>query len=376
MHNIDGTARTIGILGAAAFLLITTGCRKDNGAPDVKQPASVSSASGLSDHADSDGLAGTRAPDLASPPFQTVAVTEYSFCTVNSSGALACWPQLDWDAAAARATDPPSAPTVVRGLETGVLSISGGGDGTCVITSSRELKCWGYASTDTPTLVNGLGSGVKVVAIGEDFTCAIAASGGLMCWGANRFGQLGDGTEDDRNVPTQVSGLPSGVLGITTGNWHACALTSDRGVKCWGMSMSSKTGPNSPGFDPTKGGWMDTRNVPTPIAGLQSGVVAVSAGRYYTCAVTSAGAVKCWEGYSDVPKQIVGLESGVVDVATGYECTCALTSAGAVKCWGNGEGRCGEVPAVVGGLESGITAISVRRSRLCAVTSTGVVNYW
>ena len=45
-----------------------------------------------------------------------------------------------------------------------------------------------------------------MVASYSDTTCAIRA-GRLFCWGRNYYGQVGDGTNVQRTVPTEVDGL-------------------------------------------------------------------------------------------------------------------------------------------------------------------------
>ena len=45
---------------------------------------------------------------------------------------------------------------------------------------------------------------VAEIALGYNCTCARMADATVRCWGYNYFGQLGDGTSTDHNVPTPV----------------------------------------------------------------------------------------------------------------------------------------------------------------------------
>ena len=56
-------------------------------------------------------------------------------------------------------------------------------------------------------------------------------------------GQLGDGAAVDRSTPgTYVVGLSSGVLQVSTGSRHACALLSDQTMRCWGANDYGQLG--------------------------------------------------------------------------------------------------------------------------------------
>jgi alpha-tubulin suppressor-like RCC1 family protein len=122
------------------------------------------------------------------------------------------------------------------------------------------------------------------VAGGYDHTCVLTAGGGVKCWGDNVNGQLGDGTTTDRRAATDVVGLTSGVAFVATGDFYTCALTTAGGVKCWGQNASGQLGD----------GTTTDRSTPVDVVGLTSGVVAVATGWGHTCAVTTGGGVKCW----------------------------------------------------------------------------------
>jgi alpha-tubulin suppressor-like RCC1 family protein len=260
---------------------------------------------------------------------------------------------------------------------------------TCTLTSTDRVKCWGQNSygelgngsntdSNVPVDVSGLTSGVLAITVGESYTCALTSTGGVKCWGRNHWGQLGNGSNTDSHFPVDVSGLTSGVLAITARDTHTCALTSTGGVKCWGW--------NPDGIS----------NIPVDVSGLTSGVLAITAGGTHTCALTGTGGVKCWgRNYwgelgngsnttSQVPVDVSGLTSGVLAITAGVNHTCALTSTGGVKCWGqnsygelgNGSNTTSHVPVDVSGLTSGVLAIKAGGYDTCALTSTGGVKCW
>ena len=228
--------------------------------------------------------------------------------------------------------------------------MTAGSSHTCALTSAGGVKCWGRnqsgqlgdgttTSSPVPVDVSGLGSGVSAIdasGAGSDFTCALTEAGGVKCWGHNTSGQLGDGSTTTSDVPVDVVGLQSGVSAIAVGLAHACALTSAGAVKCWGSGFFGELG---------NGANPQSSPVPVDVSGLGSGVIAIGAGVYHSCAVTDAGDAKCW-GRNDfgqlrdgthTPSNIpvdVGGPGDFGAIAGGAYYTCALTSGGAAMCWG------------------------------------------
>ncbi|MDC1420370.1 protein kinase, partial [Euryarchaeota archaeon] len=63
-------------------------------------------------------------------------------------------------------------------------------------------------------------------------------------WGYNGNGRLGDGTNTDRNTPTQTSSLGTDrtAVAITVGYYHTCAILDDGYVSCWGNNNYGRLG--------------------------------------------------------------------------------------------------------------------------------------
>ena len=233
----------------------------------------------------------------------------------------------------------------------------------------------------------------KIVA-GEEFTCGLSSSGGVFCTGRNEYGQVGDGTTLSRSGFVSVVGLDSHVTDIVAGAAHACALTDQGGMMCWGLNLSGQLGNNSGSI---------FHSTPIGVSGLASGVKDITAGSTHTCAVLESGGAMCWgentygqlgngtTNGSSTPVAVNDLQDALEISAGGiYSCdgsghhTCALTSTGGVKCWGmnyygqlgNGEELSRSQPEQVIGLETGVSSVVTGGTHTCALLSSGGMKCW
>lgn len=81
--------------------------------------------------------------------------------------------------------------------------------------------------------------------------------GVVSCWGKNECGQIGDGTRENRISPIAVVEL-SGVIAITAGAAHSCAISLGGKTSCWGNNDFGQLGDGS----------TTTRLLPTLVGGL------------------------------------------------------------------------------------------------------------
>ncbi len=330
-----------------AVLLITT-----VSSPGKIQSQQTSQFSGIANAQPANVLTSSNHLDT---PLQAVALFptdisagNYHTCVLLITGAVKCWGNNDSGQLGDGSTTKSYTPVDVVGLSSGVTAISASNSGfTCAVLTTGAVKCWGSngsgqlgngstISSFTSVDVVGLSSRVKAISTGYLHTCALLTTGAVKCWGYNFYGQLGNGSTINSSTPVDVVGLSSGVTAISARYYHTCALLTTGAVKCWGYNRYGQLG---------NGSAMNS-STPVDVVGLSSEVSAISAGDYHTCAVLTTDAVKCW-GRNDsgqlgngsamnssTPVDVVGLSSGVKAISAGGVHTCAVFTTDAAKCWG------------------------------------------
>ncbi|MHB1138719.1 MAG: RCC1 domain-containing protein [Microthrixaceae bacterium] len=340
----------------------------------------------------------TTVPFVPTGSFAVLSGGHDQTCALTPQGGVKCWGSNGKGQLGNGSTVTSPLMVDVSGLTSGVAAISSGRDHTCALTDSGGVKCWGktLGQSDmdemddplyqtTPVDVPGLTSGVAHISSGEHHTCAVTDAGAVKCWGKNDGGQLGDDTTSNSFTPVDVVGLGSGIASVEVGDRHTCAVTTSGGVKCWGLNYGGQLGDDT-----------DTSSsVPVDVLGLGAGVASVELGTLFSCAVTTAGGVKCW-GYNQfgqigdgtntdrwTPTQVSGLTSGVSALSAGDLKICALMTSGGVKCWGNNSsGGLGDgtkdprsVPVDVVGISTA-TSVGSGQYHACAVLAGGDAKCW
>ncbi|MBI0136581.1 InlB B-repeat-containing protein [Bifidobacterium sp. W8120] len=208
------------------------------------------------------------------------------------------------------------------------------------------------------------------------FSLAVGSDGNAYAWGNNYYGQLGDGTRDDKHAPVRVRtpdrntypDLPADFtyLQASAGTSHSLALGSDGNVYAWGSNSDGQLGDGTTGgyqYAPVRVKTPDRNTYPDLPADFT--YLQASAGNQHSLALGSDGNVYAWgdnnydqlgdgttssrnapvrvktpdrSTYPDLPADFTYLQ-----VSAGTYHSLAVGSDGNVYAWGyNSSGRLGD----------------------------------
>jgi alpha-tubulin suppressor-like RCC1 family protein len=93
-------------------------------------------------------------------------------------------------------------------------------------------------------------TGIVQLTAGTDHTCALTTTGEARCWGGNSDGQLGNGTTTSSSTPVTVQSVAGGSpLTVTTrvaaDLQVTCSTLANGQVVCWGRGASGQLGNGS-----------------------------------------------------------------------------------------------------------------------------------
>lgn len=248
-----------------------------------------------------------------------------------------------------------------------IESLSLGSDHTLLLTSTGRVFSWGRnyygqlgadsrTSSNIPVEITSqfhlnLTDKVIMVSSGGTHSSAITSSGRVFLWGSNSFGQLGDGTNEDRHIPTDITAqfnLPNNekIVSISLGDNHSAALTSLGRLFLWGYNFRGQLGDST----------FINKSTPVEITSrlgltLDEKIVEISMGDNFSSVVTSKGKVFTWgnnlygqlgDGTTSNKNTPVDITSrfGISDneivtsISIGYNHSIAKSSLGRVFMWG------------------------------------------
>jgi alpha-tubulin suppressor-like RCC1 family protein len=241
-----------------------------------------------------------------------------------------------------------------------VTQVAAGDGTSMAVTAGGQVYSWGdnqygqlgdgsNLQRKTPVAV-ALPKQTKVVAVGTSYNYSIAltAGGHVFTWGYNGSGQLGNGFATASEIPIRVK-IPVGVkiTAIANGGYDALALTSTGTILAWGSGSWGQLGDGS----------RNNSDVPVTVK-LPRGVkiVAISAGSQHSLALTATGEVLAWGRNSygqvgdgnltstDRPARVkIPAADHVTAISAGGGFSLALTSSGQELAWGhNTTGQLGD----------------------------------
>ena len=127
----------------------------------------------------------------------------------------------------------------------------------------------------TPVNIIGL-TEIVAIAAGDLHNLALKSDGTVYAWGANSAGQLGNGTFSTFYSFVMPVNNINGVVAIAAGGGHSLAIKSDGSVWAWGSNTSGQLGD----------GTNQDSNLPVRVTGI-SGATAIAAGGRQSLAVVT-----------------------------------------------------------------------------------------
>lgn len=300
-----------------------------------------------------------------------------SACALRANGTVWCWGYNGYGQLGDGTTVNKSIPVQIAGISTAVsLYGSGGQYGSFyAILADGTARSWGYngygqlgnnttTSSSVPVVVSGLSNATKIVNTGSGSygtACALRSTGAVMCWGYNGYGQIGDGSVTQRNIPTAVLTISTATDIVMSGDsntTYMLAKLADNTLRTWGYNGYGQLGDGS----------VTARS--TPVNPTITNVSKLASQSYHACVIKTDSTLWCtgYNGYGQLGNgdtvnksvftQVVGINDATdiqISGTTTIAWTCALTIDNIMKCWGyNVHGELGDgtttnqyVPALV-----------------------------
>lgn len=331
-----------------------------------------------------------------------VAVGDIAACGIKTDDSLHCWGS-NGSAVTGRGTTVGNTlvPSPVNGGGTWKF-VDTSTNHSCGIKTDDSLWCWGSnvngrtglntttGTTTSPAAISGGGSW-KSIQVSFTHSCAVKSDNALYCWGLNTYGQLGDNTLVDRQVPTLVTGGYTWSFANVMNSATCGILLTSKMMRCWGTNTNGVRADDN---------LSDRVNRPTKVFSGESWkslkLGSLGWGNDFTCGLKVDGSVSCW-GYNDegalgptVPLNKITIGKVVVsngnvfsDLQAGAAHICGMKADGSVMCWGynsdselgNGNTTSTNTPGNLSGGHT-FTKISARAFHGCGIKADSSMWCW
>jgi alpha-tubulin suppressor-like RCC1 family protein len=331
----------------------------------------------------------------SSEDYQSVTLGYSHTCGITTAGILKCWGRGDDGALGTGSMATKNAPFII-GVEK-YKSVAAGSYHTCGITENDVLKCWGLnldgslgdGTTNMSLSPLTIDPGViyKSVSAALRSTCGLDSLDRVKCWGANQwsgnyYGQLGTGDVTNRLTPEVVKST-NNFKSISARFIHACGITPEDTLSCWGMNADTQLGNGEPTL------------LTTPKKS-ETGIVfkALAADASHSCGIDSTDGLRCWgdnsSGQLGDGTKIIRSVPVKIDIGTQYKAistrsshSCGITTSNKLKCWGsNGSGQLGDGTVIERLRPKSIDAandykaVAVGTNFTCAITTANKLKCW
>jgi len=235
-----------------------------------------------------------------------------------------------------------------------IVAMESRSQNTCAIRGDGAILCWGGLEPllGLEEVTVGLHApGVHQitsdraftqVAMGRSFACALDTEGLVHCWGNNYQSQFGNGelfVDEPALAPVPSCGGGRTFTSIAAGMAHACGVTLDQEVYCWGLNVEGELG-----TDDMLGANDSGIAVPV-LAGVDRPLLQLDLGDYSSCGLAVDGSVMCW---GDIQGLLEGAPGGIdgsppIEAAAGVKLAsltydshtaCGTNTQGLAYCWG------------------------------------------
>jgi len=307
-----------------------------------------------------------------------------------------------------------------------------------VLLSTGAVRCWGrgqegqlgygvaaFIGDDELPAEAGdveLGDTAVAIAVGDRHSCAALSNGDARCWGDNDALQVDPrrarddavGDDEPASEGAAVERAPGErFAGVAAAGHHACAVTDEGGLRCWGdfelapvvaaapiaQVVSERDRVCALYADHEVDCWDRRGRRSSPlrldpvgephVAPMAGSVVQLAAADDHTCARFQDGAVRCRGDAAGPAAQRVPLPEPAIDLAAGGDAGCAVLEGGDLFCWGRAgspartatgdgigdEGVRLEEPVQVT-LRDPVVRVAVSDDHTCTVSRLGYLRCW